>query len=32
MLLRFEITFSLKREIKHMSLAANKRVAFVIVL
>lgn len=29
---RFKIKFSLKREIKHMSLVANKRVAFVIIL
>lgn len=32
MLLWFKIKFSLKRMIKHMSLAANQRVAFVIVL
>lgn len=32
MLLRFQIIFSLKCEIKHMSLAAKKCVAFVIVL
>lgn len=32
MLLRFKIKFSLKCEIKHMSFAANKCIAFVVVL